>query len=74
MNKNAIQKYAVWVRNELIEQVSQHTYQYGISKKGYGEENATVISERVLSKNIEIDLDNGVKKNYEIFADVLTGI
>ena len=49
MNKNAIQKYAVWARNELIEQVKQRAYQYGISEKGYGDENATVISGRVLS-------------------------
>ncbi len=49
MNKNAIQKYAIWVRNELIEQIKQRAYQYGISEKGYGDENATVISGRVLS-------------------------
>jgi hypothetical protein len=49
MNKNAIQKYAVWARNELIEQVKQRAYQYGINDKGYGDENATVISGRVLS-------------------------
>lgn len=49
MNKNAIQKYAVWARNELIEQVKQRAYQYGIGEQGYGEENATVISGRVLS-------------------------
>ena len=30
MNKNAIQKYAIWARNELIEQVKQRAYQYGI--------------------------------------------
>lgn len=49
MNKNAIQKYAVWARNELIEQVKQRAYQYGISAKGYGDENASVIAGRVLS-------------------------
>lgn len=49
MNKNAIQKYAIWARNELIEQVKQRAYQYGISSKGYGEENAAVIAGRVLS-------------------------
>ena len=49
MNKNAIQKYAIWARNELIEQVKQRAYQYGISEKGYGDENATIISGRVLS-------------------------
>ena len=49
MNKNAIQKYAIWARNELIEHVKQRAYQYGISEKGYGDENATVIAGRVLS-------------------------
>jgi hypothetical protein len=49
MNKNAIQKYAVWARNELIEQVKQRAYQYGISDKGYDDENASVIAGRVLS-------------------------
>lgn len=49
MNKNAIQKYAVWARNELIDQVKQRAYQYGITDKGYGDENASVIAGRVLS-------------------------
>ncbi len=49
MNKNAIQKYAIWARNELIEQVKQRAYQYGINDKGYGDENASVIAGRVLS-------------------------
>jgi len=49
MNKNAIQKYAVWARNELIEQIKQRAYQYGISEKSYGEENASVIAGRALS-------------------------
>lgn len=50
MNKNAIQKYAIWARNEMIEQVKQRAYQYGITDKGYGDENAAVIAGRVLSK------------------------
>jgi hypothetical protein len=49
MNKNAIQKYAIWARNELIEQVKQRAYQFGISDKGYGDENATIIAGRVLT-------------------------
>ena len=49
MNKNAIQKYAIWARNELIEQVKQRAFQYGIDENGYGDENATVIAGRVLS-------------------------
>lgn len=49
MNKNAIQKYAIWARNELIEQVKQRAFQYGIDEKGYGDENAAVIAGKVLS-------------------------
>ncbi|WP_026395849.1 hypothetical protein [Acetobacterium malicum] len=49
MNKNAIQKYAIWARNELIEQVKQRAFQYDISETGYGDEHATVVSGRVLS-------------------------
>ena len=33
MNKPAIQKFAIWARNELISQVSQRAYQYGIDEK-----------------------------------------
>ena len=51
MNKNAIQKYAIWARNELIEQIKQRAYQYGISDKGYGEANAAAVGGHVLSKD-----------------------
>lgn len=50
MNKNAIQKYAIWARRELIEQIKQRAYQYGITEKGYGDENATVIAGRALTQ------------------------
>ena len=40
MNKNAIQRFAVWARRELIAQVSQRAYQYGIVAGGYGEYDA----------------------------------
>ena len=29
MNKNAIQKYAIWARNELVEQVKQRAVELG---------------------------------------------
>ena len=48
MNKNAIQKYAVWARNELISQIKQRAFQYEISEQGYGDANATVIAGRAL--------------------------
>lgn len=49
MNKSAIQKYAVWARRELIEQVSQRAYQYGVTAQGYGSPEDPVINGRVLS-------------------------
>ena len=32
MDKNAIKRYAVWARRELIEKVSQKAMQYGIEE------------------------------------------
>ena len=49
MNKAAIQRFAIWARTELIAQVSQRAYQYGITKDGYGEANAVTVSGRALS-------------------------
>ena len=49
MNKNAIQKFAIWARKELITQVSQRAYQYGITKEGCGEANAVTVCGRALT-------------------------
>lgn len=49
MNKGAIQRFAIWARNELIAQVSQRAYQYGITKEGCGEANAVTVGGRALS-------------------------
>ena len=49
MNKNAIQKFAVWARKEMIAQVSQRAYQYGIIAESCGEENAVTVNGRALS-------------------------
>ena len=49
MNKNAIQKFAIWARNELIAQVSQRAYQYGIDESGFGDTSAEAISGRLLT-------------------------
>lgn len=51
MNKSAIQKFAVWARRELIEQVSQRAYQYGVIAQGYGSPEDSVINGRVLSEH-----------------------
>ena len=49
MNKGAIQRFAIWARNELIPQVSQRAYQYGITKEGCGEANAVTVGGRALT-------------------------
>ena len=49
MNKGAIQRFAIWARNELIAQVSQRAYQYGITKEGCGEANAVTVCGRALT-------------------------
>ncbi len=49
MNKTAIQKFAIWARTELIEQVAQRAYQYGIDAKGYGDASADSIGGRLLN-------------------------
>ena len=51
MNKSAIQKFATWARTELIAQVSQRAYQYGITKDGYGEADAVTVGGRALTSD-----------------------
>ena len=49
MNKSVIQKFAIWARTELITQVSQKAYQYGITAEGYGEADAVTVGGRALT-------------------------
>ena len=49
MHKNAIQKFAIWARKELITQVSQRAYQYGVDASGSGNASADVINGRPLT-------------------------
>lgn len=50
MDKNAIKKFAVWARRELISRVSQKAVQYGITEESFGDPNADSVNGRVLSK------------------------
>ena len=54
MNKNALKTYAVWARVQLMEQVKQKAFEYGITGDSYGEENARTIGTRALS-NAEVN-------------------
>ena len=47
MNKNAISKFAVWARRELISRVRQKAEQYGITESGFGNPNTAPVSGRI---------------------------
>ena len=64
MNKSSIQKFAIWARTELIAQVSQKAYQYGITEEGYGEANAVTVGGRALSSE-------EAKQRRELVAQIL---
>ena len=49
MDKNAIKKYAVWARRELIERVSQRAMFYGVSSHSIGDPDAAEVHGRLLS-------------------------
>ena len=56
MNKGAIQKFAIWARNELIAQVSQRAYQYGIDESGFGDASADTLNGRLLTAEENTEL------------------
>ena len=69
MDKNAIKKYAVWARTELIDRVTQKALQYGITERDNVPASATSVNGVVLSKD-EIQqrkalLERIAKKGYK---------
>ena len=50
MDKNAIKKFAVWARRELIARVSQKAEQYGITEEHHGDAYAERIGEQLLTR------------------------
>lgn len=49
MDKNALKKYAVWARRELMLRVSQRAVFYGVTESDYGDAAADSVNGRVLS-------------------------
>ena len=49
MDKNALKKYAIWARRELIVRVSQRATFYGVTEEDYGDVSADSINGRILS-------------------------
>ena len=50
MDKNAIKKFAIWARRELIARVSQKAQQYGISEEDAGNIHAESVNGRLLTE------------------------
>lgn len=66
MNKNAIKSYAVWARNELMKQVAQKAYEYGVTESSLPDYNTDNVNGRLLSSDEKKQLNeliNEVKKN-----------
>ena len=62
MDKNALKKYAVWARRELISRVSQKALQYGISDSDYGETNVDSVNGRVLTPDEKSQRNSLIEK------------
>ena len=72
MNKNAIQKFAIWARNELIAQVSQRAYQYGIDESGFGDASADTLNGRLLTAEEKSQRQELIKQKFSewIWRDI----
>ena len=49
MDKNAIKKYAIWARRELIDRVTKRAAVFGVSKDDLGDPNADSVNGHLLS-------------------------
>lgn len=49
MDKNALKKYAIWARRELMIRVGQRSVFYGVTESDYGDSSADSVNGRVLS-------------------------
>ena len=62
MNKNAIKSFAVWARTELMQQVSQKAYEYGVTENSLPELNTDTINDRLLSSDEKSQLNELVRE------------
>lgn len=69
MNKSAIQKYAIWARNELIEKVTLKAFEYGVSKDEIIDANADSVNARLLTSKEKVQRQELIKKVNELGFD-----
>lgn len=62
MDKNAIKKYAVWARRELIERVSQRALRFGITADGNADPTADSVNGYLLSSTEKKQREALIKK------------
>ena len=62
MDKNAIKKYAVWARRELIERVSQRALRFGITADGKADPTADSVNGYLLSSTEKKQREELIKK------------
>lgn len=62
MDKNAIKKYAVWARRELIERVSQRALRFGITADGKADPTADSVNGYLLSSTEKKQREALIKK------------
>lgn len=69
MNKSAIQKYAIWARNELIEKVTLKAFEYGVSKDEIIDANSDSVNGRLLTSKEKGNRQELIKKINELGLD-----
>ena len=69
MNKSAIQKYAIWARNELIEKVTLKAFEYGVSKDEIIDANADSVNGKILTSKEKSQRQQLISKVNELGFD-----
>lgn len=62
MNKNAIKNYAVWARTELMKQVAQKAYEYGVTESSLPDYNTDNVNGRLLTTDEKKQLNELIKE------------
>lgn len=69
MNKSAIQKYAIWARNELIDKVTLKAFEYGVSKDEINDANADSVNGKLLTSKEKTQRQELINKVNELGFD-----
>mgnify|MGYP005800804229 CR=1 FL=1 len=69
MNKSAIQKYAIWARNELIDKVTLKAFEYGVSKDEIIDDNTDSVNGKILTSKEKSQRQELINKVNELGFD-----